>query len=788
MSGVVNIFPVRKRRGKEGEPLKEHIPLGVGFYPDWWNKHYGISYDRNYYFDPETRIAARLEMDRRLYERFGDAGLGDPDPQPKPFITFGMVMLPAVFGCEIVFEKDALPWAMPLNLSEDRIMKLEVPDISQAYPMTEVIKQMEVLQGKYGRVVGDINTTGVQNLALKLRGEQLYFDYFERPDLCHHLLTVCTRTIIQLFQFIHKITGTGAMDVTPMCDPRFYVLPNCTVEQISLGTYEEFNLPYDNQVARACHPLGIHHCGSVNQVLEGYAQVRHLKFLEIGFGSDVRRTREILGPKVAVNARINPVLMKNGSPEEVSQEVRRLIDQGDPLENFSIDTVGLTFGTPDENVKAARRTAAEYGKINEKEAAKKKKVRGPGLSKKMKSVDTAVQSPTRTVLIGALHPLVIIGERINPTGRKKLARALEEGDLKMVQEEALAQVREGAHLLDVNVGVSGIDEPQVLQQAIRAIQEVTDAPLCLDSALPRALEAGLEVYRGKALVNSVNGEKEKLDRILPLIKAYGAAVIGLTMDDRGIPRKAEDRLEIAQKIVERAEKEGISREDVIIDPLAMALSADHHSALETLKSLRMIRGELGVNLTLGLSNISFGLPARTAINTAFLSMAVLSGLTCAIIDPTVLEMRRAALLGDLLLGKDENCLKYIAATGRKAVGEGEGAMERLSAEAPSSDLEKLKAAVIEGKRREAEDLTRRVLDGGTDPQEIIQGTLIPALNVVGERFENRKIFVPEMMVSAKAMQACVDLVKPHLKQTAEEAPLATIVLGTVFGDLHDIGK
>jgi len=406
----------------------------------------------------------------------------------------------------------------------------------------------------------------------------------------------------------------------------------------------------------------------------------------------------------------------------------------------------------------------------------------------MKSVDTAVQSPTRTVLIGAHHPLVIIGERINPTGRKKLARALEEGDLKMVQEEALAQVREGAHLLDVNVGVSGIDEPQVLQQAIRAIQEVTDVPLCLDSALPRALEAGLEVYRGKALVNSVNGEKEKLDRILPLIKAYGAAVIGLTMDDRGIPRKAEDRLEIAQKIVERAEKEGISREDVIIDPLAMALSADHNSALETLKALRMIRGELGVNLTLGLSNISFGLPDRTAINTAFLSMAVLSGLTCAIIDPTVLEMRRAALLGDLLLGKDENCLKYIAATGRKAVGEGEGAMERVSAEAPSSDLEKLKAAVIEGKRREAEDLTRRVLDGGTDPQEIIQGTLIPALNVVGERFENRKIFVPEMMVSAKAMQACVDLVKPHLQQGAAEAPLATIVLGTVFGDLHDIGK
>jgi methanogenic corrinoid protein MtbC1/uroporphyrinogen-III decarboxylase len=780
---IVNIFTGRRRVKRRREPLKEHIPLGVGFYPDWWNKHYGIAYDRDYYLDPEKRVEARLEMDKRLYERFGDVGLGDPDPQPKPLITFGMVMLPAIFGCEIVFKKDALPWALPLNLSDDRIMKLQVPDLLNTHPMNEVIKQIEYLRGKYGKVAGDINTTGVQNLALKIRGEQLYFDYFERPELCRHLLQVCTQSIIQLFQFIHKITGTGAMDVTPMCDPAFYVLPNCTVEQVSLATYEQFNLPYDNQISEACHPLGIHHCGSVNQVLNGYAKVRHLKFLEIGFGSDVRRTREVLGPKVAVNARINPVLMKNGTPEEVAREVRRLIDQGEPLKNFSIDTVGLTYGTPDENVKAARRTAAAYGII--KKEAKKKKGLVQGLSGKREFLETVVQGSTRTVLIGSHRPLVIIGERINPTGRKRLAAALEAGDLKMVQEEALKQVREGAHILDVNVGVSGIDEPRVLQQAIRAIQEVTDVPLCLDSALPRALEAGLEVYRGKALVNSVNGEKEKLDRILPLVRKYGAAVIGLTMDERGIPQKAEDRLEIARTIVGRAEKEGIPREDVIIDPLAMALSADHRAALETLKALRMIREELGVNLTLGLSNISFGLPDRTAINAAFLSTAVLSGLTCAIMDPTVWEMRRAALLGDLLLGKDENCLKYIAVTGRKAGGEAAAMMEPLS---PSGDLERLKTAVIEGKRREAEELTHRVLEKGTDPQEIIQGTLILALNVVGERFEKRQIFVPEMMVSAKAMQACVDLVRPYLKQSLEEKPLATIVLGTVFGDLHDIGK
>ncbi|MCU0580573.1 MAG: dihydropteroate synthase [Desulfobacterota bacterium] len=764
--------------------MEAHIPLGVGFYPDWWNKHYGISYDRKYYFDPEIRIASRMEMDRRLYERFGDVGLGDPDPQPKPFITFGMVMLPAVFGCEIVFEKDALPWAMPLNLSEERIRQLTVPDLAAAYPMTEILKQIEYLQDKYGRVVGDINTTGVQNLALKLRGDQLYFDYFERPELCHHLLAVCTEAIVQLFRLVYPITGTGAMDVTPMCDPKLFVLPNCTVEQISLATYEKFNLPYDNRVAQACHPLGIHHCGSVNQVLDGYAQVRHLKFLEIGFGSDVRRTREVLGPKVAVNARINPVLMKNGSPDDVSREVRRLIDQGEPLKNFSIDTVGLTCGTPDENVRAALWAATEYGKIIKKEKAKKKKGPVHGVSKKWKDLETVIQSPAREVRIGGPRPLVIIGERINPTGRKKLARTLEENDLKMVQEEALAQVRAGAHILDVNVGVSGIDEPQVLAGAVRAIQAVTDVPLCLDSALPQALEAGLEVYRGKALVNSVNGEEVKLDHILPLVRKYGAAVIGLTMDGRGIPRKAEDRLEIAKKIVKRAEKEGISREDIIIDPLAMALSADYLAALETLKALRLIRKELGVNLTLGLSNISFGLPDRAAVNAAFLQMAVVSGLTCAIMDPTDGVLRQAALLGDLLQGKDENCLCYIAAAGGKPGIPVETAPEA----AALTDVEKLQAAVMAGKRREAEALTLKMLERETDPQSIIQEILIPALNKVGERFERRLIFVPEMMVAAKAMQACVDLVRPYLQLAEEQAPLATIVLGTVFGDLHDIGK
>lgn len=342
-----------------------HIRFGVTFYPDWWYQHYGISFDKRYYFDPETRIEAQMEMAKRLYERFGDLGLGNPKPAPRPSITFGMVMLPAIFGCEIVYANDALPWAIPLNLSEDQVRNLKKPDILNSWPMTEMIKQMDYLQEKYGKIVGDINTTGVQNLALKIRGDQLYIDYFENPDLAHHLLRLCTDCIIELFHYVYKRTGTGAMDVTPMADPKTFVVPNCTIEQISRTTYEEFLLKYDIEISEKCQPFGIHHCGSVDEILEGYAKIPNLSFLEIGFGSNVKRTREVLGPQVAINARISPVLMKNGTPEEIRQEVIKLIDQGHPLSNFSIDTVGLTYGTPDENVRTAVLTAMEYGVVGE---------------------------------------------------------------------------------------------------------------------------------------------------------------------------------------------------------------------------------------------------------------------------------------------------------------------------------------------------------------------------------------------------------------------------------------
>jgi methanogenic corrinoid protein MtbC1/uroporphyrinogen-III decarboxylase len=773
----------------EANPMteKEHTPLGVGFYPDWFYQEYGISFDEKYYFDPETRVEARMEIDRRLYERFGDVGLGDPDPKPKPLITFGMVMLPAVFGCEIVYEKHALPWAMPLNLSEDEVMKLQIPDIFNAYPMTQMIGQIEYLKNKYGRVVGDINTTGVLNLALKIRGDQLYIDFFENPELCHHLLNVCAKCMIRLFEFNRKTTGTGALDVTPMCNPKLSVLPNCTVEQISLETYKKFVLEYDNRVADACGSVGIHHCGSVDEVLEGYARVHHLEFIEIGFGSDVRKTREVFGPHVAVNARISPVLMKNGTPQDVAAEVRRLIDNGAPLDNFSIDTVGLTHGTPDENVKTALRTAAEYGKIRREPGVDRERHPSYNSGKGITGAETTVSSGTRKIVISREYPLVIIGERINPTGRNSLALALERGNFDLVQSEGLKQVQEGAQILDVNVGVSGIDEASVLKQAILAIREVADVPLCIDSADPKALKAGLEVYDGKALVNSVNGEKHKLEQVLPLVKEHGAAVIGLTMDDTGIPMEAEKRFDIARLIVEKAEKMGIPREDVIIDPLAMAVSADHGSALETLKALQLIRDRLGVNQTLGLSNISFGLPERTSVNAIFLGMAVLSGMTCAIMDPTVWEMKKSVLLADMLLGKDDFCMRYITGCGKKTPDARPSSAITALDSPEETGLNALKDAVIFGKRKEAVAITEKALDQGVEPEALINGYLIPALNTVGERFEQRKIFIPEMMMAARSMQACVDLAKPKMKKE-KDLVLGTVVIGTVFGDLHDIGK
>jgi 5-methyltetrahydrofolate--homocysteine methyltransferase len=264
------------------------------------------------------------------------------------------------------------------------------------------------------------------------------------------------------------------------------------------------------------------------------------------------------------------------------------------------------------------------------------------------------------VVVSIDRPFVIVGERINPTGRKVLAAEMKEGRMDRVRADAIAQVAAGAHMLDINAGIPQLDEAALLVAAIKAVAEVTDVPICIDSSIIEALEAGLAAYEGKALVNSVTAEEERMERILPLVKKHGAAVIGMANDETGISMIPEERLALARRIIERAADHGIPKEDVIIDPIAMTVAADPTCGLITLETMRLIRDQLGNNMTCGASNVSFGLPDRATVNAAFLPLAMSSGLTCAITNPLVPEVRRAVLAGDLLLGHDEYAMRWIA--------------------------------------------------------------------------------------------------------------------------------
>jgi 5-methyltetrahydrofolate--homocysteine methyltransferase len=275
-------------------------------------------------------------------------------------------------------------------------------------------------------------------------------------------------------------------------------------------------------------------------------------------------------------------------------------------------------------------------------------------------LDTVLSSRGREVVVSIDRPFVIIGERINPTGRKVLAAEMKEGRMDRVRADAIAQVAAGAHMLDINAGIPQLDEAALLVAAIKAVSEVTDVPICIDSSIIEALEAGLSAYEGKALVNSVTAEEERMERILPLVKKHGAAVIGMANDETGISMVPEERVALARRIIERAADHGIPQSDVIIDPIAMTVAADPTCGLITLETMRLIRDQLGNNMTCGASNVSFGLPDRATVNAAFLPLAMHAGLTCAITNPLVPEVRRAVLAGDLLLGHDEYAMRWIA--------------------------------------------------------------------------------------------------------------------------------
>lgn len=371
----------------------------------------------------------------------------------------------------------------------------------------------------------------------------------------------------------------------------------------------------------------------------------------------------------------------------------------------------------------------------------------------------------------------IVGERINPTGKKLFKEALRNNDINYILNQALEQINAGADILDVNVGLPEIDEKEMMVRVVKALQGITDVPLQIDSTKPEVIEAALRIYNGKAIVNSVNGEDESLDTILPLVKKYGASVVGLTLDSKGIPETVQGRLAIAEKIVKRAEYYGISREDIYIDCLTLTVSTDQNSARTTLASLAAVKEKLNVRTILGVSNISFGLPNRELLNSTFLSMALQSGLDLAIINPNASSMSGAVFAFRALNGFDLNSSEFISRYS------GEQAAKPVMAKSEMT----LAYAIEKGLRDEAAALTEKQLET-EDSMNIINNCLIPALDRAGADFEKGRIFLPQLILSANAAQGCFAVIKSKMENGTEQISRGKVVLATVKGDIHDIGK
>lgn len=398
----------------------------------------------------------------------------------------------------------------------------------------------------------------------------------------------------------------------------------------------------------------------------------------------------------------------------------------------------------------------------------------------------------------------VIGERINPTGKKRFQQALREHDLNYIMQCAIEQQDAGADILDINVGLPGIDEAVMMTEVINAVQSVCDLPLQIDSSDPAAIEAGLRTCCGRAIVNSVNGDEEKLEAILPIVKKYGAAVIGLTMDHTGIPTTTEQRFEIAQRILKYTDKYEIPREDVLIDCLTLTISAQQEQAKETLDAVKMVSEQLGCHCTLGVSNISFGLPMRNHVTESFLTQAMQNGLDFPIINPNVKSIMDTVFSFRALSGEDEGCNAYIerfaqeaeaskaaAATAGGSQGTAVGAGASKPAQSAASGTKSvmtIQDAVLKGLKQETADLTRDLLQKMSE-MSVINDELIPALDVVGEKYESQKIFLPQLINAASAACAGFDIIKERIAQRGGESiSKGKIVLATVEGDIHDIGK
>ena len=416
------------------------------------------------------------------------------------------------------------------------------------------------------------------------------------------------------------------------------------------------------------------------------------------------------------------------------------------------------------------------------------------------TVTGCVSSNTQIVYFGSSFPTVLIGERINPTGKKKFKEALRNKDIPYIISQGLEQEEAGAQVLDVNVGLPEIDEKEMMLQVMEELQSVTNLPLQIDTTNTQVMEAALRRYNGKAMINSVNGKQEIMNAVFPLVKKYGGLLVALTLDEDGIPDTSARRIEIAKKIYSEAEKYGISKKDIIIDPLAMAVSSDTKAGLATLETVRAIH-EMGGLTSLGISNVSFGLPMREFVTATFFTMAIQNGLSAAIMNPLQQEMKKAWHTTTLLLGKDENCARYIAWTDSveqgvsvqvKAVSQIEtanAAESHLSATNESTgSVSPLSHAIIKGLKTDAATITRELLTN-TDSLEIINEHLIPGLDYVGKRFEAKTMYLPQLLMAAEAAKSAFGEIRSFMEQSGKKGePKGKIIIATVKGDIHDIGK
>ncbi|MCQ2546226.1 MAG: homocysteine S-methyltransferase family protein [Clostridia bacterium] len=463
------------------------------------------------------------------------------------------------------------------------------------------------------------------------------------------------------------------------------------------------------------------------------------------------------------------------SCDEFVEIMKQYVDAG-------VDMVGGCCGTTPEYI----RGIASY--VNDNPA----KAGGRGQDISLTSLFGLEERPKRDLRVCSgrktvtVNHIAVIGERLNPTGKKKLKNALLNGDYDYVIAQAISQQEAGAEILDVNVGVPGLDEAAAMPALVKRLQAVTDLPLQIDSSNPEAIEAALRVYNGKAIVNSVNGDEEVMDRILPIVKKYGAAVIGLTLDGNGIPETCDQRFAIAQRIADRADAYGIKREDLIIDCLTLTASAQQKEVDETLRTVRMVKEKLGLKTALGVSNVSFGLPLRPVVNRTFLTMALENGLDLPIINPNDEDMMASVFAFNVLKNRDEGAAAFIERYAEAEISKSisAGAAKKVTDE----ELSPVAKAIASGLEGETAKAVEQMLEN-KDPMDIVNGELIPALDRVGKGFEKGEIFLPAMMQSAQAAQAGFDVIKKTLDESGQRGEnRGDVIIATVKGDIHDIGK